>query len=96
MRVQAREVGLDGSVSRQIGEWVHPCSCGRVNMQAHMRRLLKEDRARHHEAAARQEACGAEREELTYRLSQRRQRKRQGRVTDAPAHMPETLSKNSA
>jgi len=55
---------------------------------------LKEDGARHREAAAPQEAGGAEPEELTYRLSQRRQRKRQGRVTDAPAHMPETLSKN--
>ena len=95
VRVEAREVGLGGSVSRQIGEWVRPYSCGRVDVQAHMRRLLKEDRARHHEAAARQEAGSAEREEPTYRLSQRRQRKRQGRVTDAPAHMPETLSKNS-
>jgi hypothetical protein len=72
-----------------------PRSCGGVNVQVHMRRLLKEDRSRHREAAAQQEAGGAEPEELTYRLSQRRQRKRQGRVTDAPAHMPETLSKNS-
>src|SRR5215207_9837371 len=63
VRVEAREVGLGGSVSRQIGEWVRPYSCGRVNVQAHMRRLLKEDRARHHEAAARQEAGSAEREE---------------------------------
>jgi hypothetical protein len=63
-----------------------------VTVYVHMLRLLKEDRARHREAAARQEAGGAEPEEFTYRLSQRRQRKRQGRVTDAPAHMPETLS----
>jgi hypothetical protein len=82
------------SVSRQIGERVRPSSCGRVNVYVHMRRLLKENRARHREAVARQEAGGAEPEEPTYRLSQGRQRKRQGRVTDAPAHMPETLSKN--
>jgi hypothetical protein len=52
--------------------------------------------ARQRETAARQEAGGAEPEELTYRLSQRRQRKRRGRVTDAAAHMPKTLSMNRA
>jgi hypothetical protein len=82
------------SVSRQIGEWVRPSSCGRVNVYVHMRPLLEEDRARRREAAAWQEAGGAEPEEHIYRLSERRQRKRQGRVTDAPARMPETLSKN--
>jgi hypothetical protein len=50
--------------------------------------------ARQRETAARQEAGGAEPRELTYGLSQRRQRKRQGRVTDAPAHMPTTLPMN--
>jgi len=43
---------------------------------------------------ARQEAGGAEPRNFTYRLSQRRQRKRQGRVTDTPAHMPTTLPMN--
>ncbi len=48
--------------------------------------------ARQREMAARQEASGAEPEERAYRLSQRRQRKRLGRVTDAAAHMARILS----
>lgn len=48
------------------------------------------------ETAARQEAGSAELEEVTCRLSQRRQRKRRGRVTEAAAHMPEILSTNRA
>jgi hypothetical protein len=52
--------------------------------------------ARQRETAARQDAGGAEPDEPTCRLSQRRQRKRRGRVTDAAAHMPRTLSMNRA
>lgn len=44
--------------------------------------------------AARQEADGAEPEELTYRLFRRRQRARLERVTHADAHMLSTLSSN--
>lgn len=63
-----------------------------MNVYVHMRRPLEEDGARHREAAARQEAGGAESGELNYKLSQRRQRKRPGRVTDAQAHMGGSLS----
>ena len=44
--------------------------------------------------AARQEADGAEPEELTYRLFRRRQWARLERVTHADAHMLSTLSSN--
>jgi hypothetical protein len=62
-------------------------------VQVHMRRLLKEDRSRHREASPGKKPAARNARNLPTSLFQRRQRKRQGRVTDAPAHMPETLSK---
>src|SRR6266508_3871797 len=59
-----------------------------------MRRLLRDGRG---QATRNGRPAGSRRrgtEELTYGLSQRRQRKRQGRVTDAPAHMSTTLPMN--
>lgn len=50
--------------------------------------------ARQREMAARHEASGAEPRDSPTDSSQRRQRKRQGRVTDAPAHIPATVSMN--
>jgi hypothetical protein len=44
---------------------------------------------------ARHEAGSAELDDLACGLSRRRQRKRQGRVTEAPAHMPGSLSRTS-
>lgn len=43
---------------------------------------------------ARHEAGSAELDDLACGLSRRRQRKRQGRVTEAPAHMPGSLAPN--